>query len=43
MQVGNGEGLPEEGVPMWVLETTLDGRRVREGKTSLLNLNKCGV
>lgn len=40
MKVGNGEGLTQEGVPMWVLETALDRRRVREGKANLMNLNK---
>lgn len=43
MKVGNGEGLTEEDVPMWVLETTLDRIRVSKGKASLMNLKKCGV
>lgn len=43
MKMGNGEGLTEEGASMWFLETTLDRIGVREGKKSLMNLNKCDV
>lgn len=41
MKVGNGEVLKEEDASMWVLETTLGRIRVRDGKNSLVNLNKC--
>lgn len=41
MKVGNGDILTEKDAAMWVLETTLGRIRVREGKNSLVNLNKC--
>lgn len=41
MKVGNGDVLTEKDAAMWLLETTLGRIRVREGKNSLVNLNKC--